>query len=126
MILGAIFLIKEEYDVIGAIQRSYGYKMELVTIRHRTDYTIMGRWIAYGVVALFLFGCGVAVGRYKLPPFAVLRSLHATLSQQQPEFDPRKYRDPYYLSRRAMFQILPGRADVIMLGDSLTEQGLWQ
>jgi GDSL-like lipase/acylhydrolase family protein len=85
----------------------------------------MKRWLAYCTVALSLFGSGVAVGHYELA-YAALRLLKATLFPQERAFDPRKHRSPYYLSRRAMFQGLPGRADVIMLGDSITEIGDWQ
>jgi GDSL-like Lipase/Acylhydrolase family len=86
----------------------------------------MKRWLAYCTVALSLFGSGIAVGHYELPPYAVLRLLKTTLLSQKHAFDPRKHRSPYYLSRRAMFQLLPGRGDVIMLGDSITEIGAWQ
>ena len=62
----------------------------------------------------------------ELPPYAALRLLKTTLFPQEHAFDPRKHRRPYYLSRRAMFQGLPGLADVIMLGDYITEIGAWQ
>lgn len=86
----------------------------------------MKRWLTYCAVALSLFGSGVAVGHYELPPYAALRLLKTTLFPQEHAFDPRKHRRPYYLSRRAMFQGLPGLADVIMLGDFITEIGAWQ
>jgi len=95
--------------------------------------TVMKRYLVYFAFALSLFVFGVAVGRYELPPFASLRALKTTLSAW-PGTDAGKHRSAYYLSHRspyhlarhAMFQVLPGRADVIMLGDSITEFGSWQ
>lgn len=85
----------------------------------------MKRWLAYCAIVLGLFGSGVVVGRYDLPPIVALRALKTTLfAQAKPDL--RKYRSPHYLWRRAMFEVLPGRADVIMLGDSITEHGVWQ
>jgi GDSL-like Lipase/Acylhydrolase family len=84
----------------------------------------MRRQFAYCVVALILFSSGVVVGHYDLPPIAALRLLKTTFfGSAKP--DPRKYDSPHYLSRRAMFQVLSGPADVIMLGDSITELGIW-
>jgi lysophospholipase L1-like esterase len=66
-------------------------------------------------LAAATFFYGVGVGRYEWPPFAVLRSVLAQAVAA-----------PDYQSARAeLFRSTPGTADVVMLGDSITEHGPW-
>ena len=73
------------------------------------------------------FGFGFGVGRFHWPPSASITSIvhemrgaYPTVFQELPE-----YVQPHYVSRTTLFDNLPGTADVVMLGDSLTEGANW-
>ena len=86
----------------------------------------MHRAFLTGLLAISAFLCGIAADHYSL--------IHATLSFLKIH-PPR--RSPPYLQppgpqhakersqRLAYFRAVPGHADVVMLGDSMTEQGEW-
>ncbi len=76
-----------------------------------------------GIALAAGFAYGVGVGRYEWAPAAYLRSArHLILGYT--ETNPR---DAAYIeAQRSIFQSTPGDAEVVMLGDSLTERGNWQ
>jgi lysophospholipase L1-like esterase len=67
--------------------------------------------------AAFVYGFGV--GRWEWPPFETLRALKETVTPLDQRVD------VYATARRDLFQETPGEATVVMLGDSITEQGNW-
>ncbi|WP_210485719.1 GDSL-type esterase/lipase family protein [Microvirga antarctica] len=71
------------------------------------------------LLAAFVYGIGV--GRYGWPPADAIRLVLAKTSAT-----PRDPSDPYRRARADLFASLPGCADGVMLGDSITEAGPWQ
>jgi lysophospholipase L1-like esterase len=64
--------------------------------------------------AVFVYGIGV--GRYEWPPFNRLKAAYLDVADSNTS---------YYTARFSLFQSTPGSADVVMLGDSITEGGNW-
>jgi lysophospholipase L1-like esterase len=73
------------------------------------------------LVAATAFGYGVGVGYYRWPPFGMLVAIARTVNERAPG----PGNSPYYEARTAQFRDLRGSADIVMLGDSLTEWGNW-
>src|SRR3954449_5765154 len=73
------------------------------------------------LVAITAFGYGACVGYYRWPPFGLLRAIAQTVNEQAPG----PGNSPYYEARAAQFRDLRSPADIVMLGDSLTEWGNW-
>jgi lysophospholipase L1-like esterase len=77
----------------------------------------------YALKATLLITCafayGVGVGRWEWPPFQALQSLKQIVSPPTPQLG------VHNLSRRSLFEHTSGTAEVVMLGDSLTEHGNW-
>ena len=71
------------------------------------------------LVASFAYGIGV--GRFGWPPATWLRSAHDRILGPAPTDQV-----PYVAARISIFRNTPGQADIVMLGDSLTEGGNWQ
>jgi lysophospholipase L1-like esterase len=70
--------------------------------------------------AAFAYGAGV--GRYDWPPASWLRSVREQIfGVSETKLSVAKY----ISARLSIFSATPGRADIIMLGDSLTEHGNW-
>ena len=80
--------------------------------------------IAVALVAFLaatMFGYGFSVGHYHWPPFGLIQATAQTVGWRA--HGPGK--SPYYEVRAALFRELPGTAEIVMLGDSLTEWGNW-
>jgi hypothetical protein len=80
------------------------------------------KWLKLGihiVAAIAIFGYGVAVGSHEWPPFSLLKSLayRAILDDRRAE----AFRE----ARTSIFRTSAATADIIMVGDSLTEYGPW-
>ena len=71
------------------------------------------------VMASFAYGIGV--GRFGWPPATWLRSAHDRILGPVPTDQ-----IPHVAARISIFQNTLGQADLVMLGDSLTEGGNWQ
>jgi len=69
------------------------------------------------------FSYGVGVGRHDWQPAALLRSAHQRFLGQA-AVNPKDI--AYIEAQRSIFQSTPGQAEIVMLGDSLTERGNWQ
>ncbi len=76
-----------------------------------------------GVALAAGFAYGVGVGRYEWPPAAYLRLAHQLMLGHL-ETNPQIV--DYIETQRSIFQSTPGDAEIVMLGDSLTERGNWQ
>jgi lysophospholipase L1-like esterase len=76
-----------------------------------------------GVALAAGFAYGVGVGQYEWPPAAYLRSAHHLILGYT-ETNPKDI--AYIEAQRSIFQSTSGDAEVVMLGDSLTERGNWQ
>src|SRR5215212_6349397 len=86
--------------------------------------TRFGKVIAVALVAFLaatMFGYGFGVGYYHWPPFGSIQATAQTVGWRA--HGPGK--SPYYEARAALFRELPGTAEIVMLGDSLTEWGNW-
>src|SRR5262245_30731364 len=70
-------------------------------------------------ILLIIFAAGLLVGGWKSE---IVRELKARLGVQDPLID---IQGPHYRSRLAFFRQIEGEADVVMLGDSLTEGVDW-
>jgi len=73
------------------------------------------------IIFILLFSYGVAVGHYRIFPYNLVRGLKKT-------FIPRQGKVNRDLAKRTMLtqhQLIKGKAHVVMLGDSLTQAGLW-
>lgn len=80
-------------------------------------------FLAAGALAILgAFGAGIATGHYKTWPFWMLWS--AVRSASDGAGAP--YIGKTERSRAELFRSIEGSADIVMLGDSLTEQGAWQ
>ena len=77
-------------------------------------------WLAVLATAVFIYGIGV--GRFRWPPFEIIQA--ALRLAVRPAMLPPKSIN-YYSTRTSLFNVLQGSADVVMLGDSLTEFGSW-
>ncbi|MFK7835618.1 MAG: GDSL-type esterase/lipase family protein [Sulfitobacter sp.] len=77
------------------------------------------RSLALLCVMVVWFCAGVLVGHTKVFPFDVLRSIK--LAVLGPDLTP----DPAGVARRGLFETYTPDVDVVMIGDSLTERGLW-
>jgi lysophospholipase L1-like esterase len=73
------------------------------------------------LLAATMFGYGLGVGYYRWPPFGSIQATAQTVGWRA--HGPGK--SPYYEARAALFRELPGTAEIVMLGDSLTEWGNW-
>ena len=73
--------------------------------------------IAMFTFPLILFAYGIAVGHYKWPPFDLLKSALRTVISAQSK--------AAWEARVSLFKDTPGFADIVMLGDSLSEAGNW-
>jgi hypothetical protein len=80
----------------------------------------MARLLLLTVFALSVFGYGIGVGHYQWPPWHVLAAgfratrLPSTMIEQS-----------YVEAKADLFARSRVRPDIIMLGDSLTEMGIW-
>jgi hypothetical protein len=80
----------------------------------------MARFLLLTVVALGVFSYGIGVGRYEWPPWHVLaagfRAVHlpAGMAKQS-----------YVEAKAGLFARSRVHPDVVMIGDSLTEMGIW-
>jgi lysophospholipase L1-like esterase len=66
------------------------------------------------------FAYGIGVGRYDWPPLAQIRSLTHAVPQRA-----KHYFIDYHTARLDLFEHTGGTADIVMLGDSITEGGNW-
>lgn len=78
----------------------------------------MTRGFLIGALSISFFVLGVLVRHYELPPYSWARELKATVSAQQP-------RPAHYRARVSLFASATGKADVVMLGDSMTQFAEW-
>src|ERR1700738_5511404 len=80
----------------------------------------MARLLLLTVFALSVFGYGIGVGYYQCPPCHVLAAgfraarLPSTMIEQS-----------YVEAKTDLFALSRVRPEIIMLGDSLTEMGIW-
>src|SRR3954470_1646757 len=77
--------------------------------------------VLVALIAVTAFGYGACVGYYRWPPFGMLRAIAQTVNERAPG----PGNSPYYEARAALFRGLKGMPDIVMLGDSLTEWGIW-
>jgi hypothetical protein len=72
------------------------------------------------VFALGVFGYGIGVGRYEWPPWEVLvagfRAVH---------LPPTMIKQSYLEAKADLFARSRVRPEIVMVGDSLTEMGIW-
>jgi len=66
------------------------------------------------------------MGRYELPPFSLLQAAKRIVVPVAQSREPDEQGAAYYASRTDQFRHSPGSADIVMLGDSITEFGPWQ
>jgi lysophospholipase L1-like esterase len=82
------------------------------------------------LTAICFFIYGLSVGHYHLFPFHEIQRVHSQLrgsGHRTRQFDiDAERRSTYYWSRVHLFRQLAGTADVVMLGDSLTEWIDWR
>jgi hypothetical protein len=79
----------------------------------------MARFLLWMMLALGVFGYGIGVGRYRWPPWNTLAAgFHLV---RPPPLEYSSYQD----ARAKIFASSKARPDVVMLGDSLTEFGIW-
>jgi lysophospholipase L1-like esterase len=109
--------------------------MRLTAVKHVEDHPmsinaktnrVPATFILVTMIAVTLpvgFAYGIGVGRYEWPPAAYLRSARQ-LILGYPETNPQVI--DYIEAQSSIFQSTPGDAEVVMLGDSLTERGNWQ
>lgn len=69
--------------------------------------------------AIAIFGYGFGVGRYEWPPFSLIKSVAAIQPNDQ------RRASAYWQTRLDLFRSSKATADIVMLGDSLTESGPW-
>ena len=83
--------------------------------------------VALLVAVTIAFGFGFGVGRFYWPPSASISTIVHELRGAYPDAfqELLEHFEPHYVSRTTLFEILPGTADVVMLGDSLTEGANW-
>jgi lysophospholipase L1-like esterase len=89
------------------------------TRHHRIRNLIVATLVA--LVIATAFGYGVGVGYYRWPPFSTLVTIARTVSEPAS----RPGEASYHAARIAHYRDLRGSADIVMLGDSLTEGGNW-
>lgn len=77
----------------------------------------MKRGFLIAALAISIFASGVLIRHYELPPYSWVRDFRATISPQQ--------RPPHYSARMSLFTSASGEADIVMLGDSITQFGEW-
>jgi lysophospholipase L1-like esterase len=81
--------------------------------------------VATLTIAIFTFG--VAVGRYELFPFTLVHAVYNSFRPASQNIGSlqSKQRSPYYRLQAPLFEAFPGRADTVMLGDSITAFAHW-
>jgi lysophospholipase L1-like esterase len=79
----------------------------------------MARLLLLTVFALTVFGYGIGVGHYQWPPWHVLAGFRAVY------LPPGVNNQSYVEAREDLFARSRVRPEVVMLGDSLTEMGIW-
>jgi GDSL-like Lipase/Acylhydrolase family len=79
----------------------------------------MARLLLLTVFALSVFGYGIGVGHYQWPPWHVLAAFRAT------RLPSTMIEQSYVEAKADLFARSRVRPDIIMLGDSLTEMGIW-
>jgi hypothetical protein len=73
-----------------------------------------------------LLAWGFAMGRYEAWPFRELQRVKLFFFPYNPDYVLRTGVNTYLEMRRQHLEMLGTRAEVVMLGDSLTELGEWQ
>jgi len=76
------------------------------------------RLALYLFVLTLVFVYGVAVGTYEIFPFEQIRFLK---NQTQPSSQPQTTKKP----RATLFDYFSPKSDVVMIGDSITQGGIW-
>jgi lysophospholipase L1-like esterase len=84
------------------------------------------RNFALGVLVLSLLAWGFAMGRYEAWPFRELQLVKLYFFPYKPDYVLPTGVNTYLEMRREHLAMLGTRAEVVMLGDSLTELGEWQ
>jgi lysophospholipase L1-like esterase len=81
----------------------------------------MGRILLLTVLVLGVFGYGIGVGRYQWPPWHALAAGFHVFHPPPSAMEERSYQD----ARAEIYAHSKAGPDVVMLGDSLTEFGIW-
>jgi lysophospholipase L1-like esterase len=81
---------------------------------------LIARLLLLMVFALGAFGYGIGVGHYQWPPWDVLAA-----SFRAAHFPPGMIKQSYLDARMDLFARSTLRPEIVMLGDSLTEMGIW-
>jgi lysophospholipase L1-like esterase len=77
------------------------------------------------VIALTIFASGAATARYELFPFSLMRAGY-NYFRPSPQFSSSMQSGQGdYRVRAPLFETFPGRADLVMLGDSITALAQW-
>jgi lysophospholipase L1-like esterase len=82
--------------------------------------------VVYFCICLTLLAWGFAMGRYEAWPFRELQWVKLYFFPYKPDFVLPLDVNTYFEMRREHLEMLGTRAEVVMLGDSLSELGEWQ
>jgi lysophospholipase L1-like esterase len=86
----------------------------------------MARFLLWMMLALGVFGYGIGVGRYRWPPWNALAAGFHLVRPPPLEYSSYPFEYSSYQDARAeIYASSKARPDVVMLGDSLTEFGIW-
>jgi lysophospholipase L1-like esterase len=80
----------------------------------------MARLFLLTIFALGIFGYGIGVGHYQWPPWEVLAA-----GFRAAHLPPGMIKQSYFDARVDLFSRSTLRPEIVMLGDSLVEQGIW-
>jgi len=90
--------------------------------------TRLGKTVVMAFVAVIAFSYGAGVGRYGWQPAGIIQKatlMGRELMGRENVLGPALTKSPHYEARTTLFRELPGTAEIVMVGDSLTEGGSW-
>lgn len=85
----------------------------------------MARLLLLMVFALGVFGYGIGVGHYQWPPWDVLAAGFRAVGFRAAHLPPGMIKQSYFDARADLFARSRLRPEIVMLGDSLVEMGIW-
>lgn len=85
-------------------------------------------WLSILLTAIISFGCGMITYKYKIFPYKQIKWLTKRLTENELSRNyPKATKNPaaIYLDRKSFFEINGIQADIVMIGDSITDEAEW-
>jgi len=90
-------------------------------------------WITILLVAIFAYGFGLITGRYQIFPYRQIKNLKNVVyadnvyasKKKSLKAGKEKSFENYYSDKKSFFKVNGSKADVVMIGDSITDGAEW-